>query len=201
MSILTFLFLLGVVSAVFDVVWNYLFLMTAISLIKGLRIDPGGVDLDKVSVVIKASSYYLLSSLFVITLYRIPDVESGLFLVNGLLGLLVLFTTLAGSSARAQAQAERDLNYIMLQYLRFDGVLIIITCVYYVAAVLFPWLARNLVTDSLFKTAVWLLDLPVIGFVVGIVAAIATLKMILAGAFTGFTLIVHAFASRKDTGS
>jgi hypothetical protein len=130
-------------------------------------------------------------------LHRIPDLKSGSFLISAFLGLAILFTTLAGSSARVRSEADG----IMLRYLRFDGLLIIFACAYYVIAVVFPGFARNVVTESLFRAAIWLLDLPIIGFVLGLVAVCAALKMILAGTFTGFALFTAVFASKKDASS
>jgi len=127
--------------------------------------------------------------LTIFTLGEEPSVVS--LVLYPLIGGLFIFMTFGNNQYEARKQAYRYGDWEMLQELEqrsgFEARLMVGSIIYYLVALFIPAVAMNILTEWAFKAIAWVYNLPVIGFLVGIVGVLVLIYVVYNGLFvTGY---------------
>lgn len=201
MSILQFIFYLGIINIVFAFVWKWVFVLPISFLLTLLKIDKGVYF-------VKAFGFYLLVSLTaLLTLGALTsrmlqgDFSTTSVILFPLIGAFILYMSFANSSYEAQKQAAMEYDYEAVEMLRYDGLFMIGGLVLYIVALFIPTIARNLLTKWIFRVIDWAYSLPIIGWLIGLGGILFLISMIWHGILASGLLFASIVGRiKKKTG-
>ncbi|MBU1044617.1 MAG: hypothetical protein KJ915_09520 [Candidatus Omnitrophica bacterium] len=162
MSILQFIFYLGVINIVFNFVWKWIVVLPFSLLFAVLKIK-NGIYLFKA-----IGSYLFVSLVVILTLLITQDANLFLVIVIPLIGAFILYMSSASTSYELRKQAYMHCDIELMRALRYDSLFIIGSLILFFVAIFFPIIIYNPVTVYLFSVVDWVYNFPVIGWIVAI---------------------------------
>jgi hypothetical protein len=197
MATFQFLIFLGIINIVFGFVWKWVFALPSAILFTAIKFDRG-------MLFVKAFGAYLLISLTSLaTLLALQDTDSGWqLLFFPIVGAFVLFMGFASNAYEQRKQARMSYDYhLMAQIERdswFDLVLMFGSLVLFVLILFIPTISANPLNEWLFDVILWVYELPVVGWLIGIGGFLFMLSIIWYGLL--MTLMLGGFAFSKIKG-
>jgi hypothetical protein len=187
MNIFVFLIFLGIINIVFSFVWKWVFVLPGALLFAALKIDKG-------TILLKIFGAYLLVALTAITtLATLQDQNGWPLIVYPIVAAFVLFMGFASGSYEQQKQARIDNDWQMMQRIQeeawLDPILMIGSVVLFVLSLFVPALVNNGLTFWLFDVIIWIYEIPVIGWILGIIGFFFMLSMIFYGTVVLLALV------------
>jgi hypothetical protein len=188
MNILQFLFYLGVINIIFGFIWKWVFVLPTSILFTLINFNYG-MRLVKVF-----GTYMLVSLMAILTLTALGESSSVLTLIfYPLIGGFILFMGFAGNSYEARKEAGASMDWEMLQRLDqesgFEAVLMLGAITSYLVMLFVPSIAINNLTIWLFNVIDWAFNLPIIGWLIGIVGVMLLLSIIFQGVIISGVII------------
>ena len=173
---LRYLFLLGILNIAFNFLWKWV-AVVPISLLLALFNTSRGLLLLKA-----IGAYLLVSCTALLTVSMVKESGSSFDAVAyPILGGLVLYLGIASHSYEACKQAGQSFDYEMLDALKYDGLFIVGSVVFFVVCIFLPNIAVNIVTLRIFEVISWAYELPVIGWILGIAGVLVMLSVLWQG--------------------
>jgi hypothetical protein len=178
-------------------VWKWVFALPSAILFTAIKFDRG-------MLFVKAFGAYLLISLTSLaTLLALQDTDSGWqLLFFPIVGAFVLFMGFASNAYEQRKQARMSYDYhLMAQIERdswFDLVLMFGSLVLFVLILFIPTISANPLNEWLFDVILWVYELPVVGWLIGIGGFLFMLSIIWYGLL--MTLMLGGFAFSKIKG-
>lgn len=194
MGFLQYIFYLGVINIVFGFIWKWLFLVPTALLFTLLKID-------KAMLIVKAFGTYLLASLTaLITLIAIENAGVFKTVLYPLIGGFILFMSYASNASEASRQAQMDLNYEMMENLKYEGFFMVGAVSLFLITLFSPAIANNSLIEWLFEAIAWAYELPVIGWIVKIGGVLIVINIIFHG-FLASGLLIGTLVGRVKKSS
>ncbi len=190
MEILRYIFHLGIVFIIFDLIWWFFIVV--------LTAAVGREQKAKIeNFVLKPLSYYLLvTAAAVSALSFIEKQESAVSAYTyGIIGLMTLYFYLAGKlrKKRIKIMFNNVAQNEPPKTTRYDGIFLLLAVGLFVASVFYPPMAKTPVTDWLLQTISDIYDTPVIGWIIGLVGVFFLIRMIIIGITMSNKLIGRLF--------
>lgn len=181
MSILSFLFYIGIINIIFNFFWKWVFVLPMAAILTITKLDKYGMRLVKIF-----GAYLLVSLVALLTLVALGDEPSGFAIIfYPLVGVFVLLMGFASSQYEAQKEAHQTYNWELMQMLEesaaFELFLMLGAVVFYVFALFVPAVSANTLTQWLFSVIDWAYNLPIIGWLIGIGGLLFLLSTIFYG--------------------
>jgi hypothetical protein len=169
MDIFYFVIFLGIFNLVFRYLWQWIIIFPISFLFVLLKLQRRN---DMIMRILKIlGSYILVSSTALITLATIKA-SSGItiMLLCPLIALFTLIFSYAGNRYEAYKEAKKTMNFDLKQRLDkdagFEMFLEFGVIIFYFVFLFVPSIASNVVTSFLLSLILWLIYLPLIGWVV-----------------------------------
>jgi len=189
MSILQFIFYLGIINILFGFIWRWIFALPMSFLFAFLKIN-------KAKYFVKAFGAYLLVSLTALLTLGALDLRALLgkssipsVTLFCFTGAFVLYMSFAENLYEARKQAVMEHNYELMKAFQYDELFMIAAPVLYIITLFIPIVARNPLTQWLFYAMDWIYNLPVIGWLIGIAGVLILLNVIWHGILISGLLI------------
>ncbi len=192
MGFFSYLYNIALILAFFGVVWKFVFVGFAL----------GSLAWRPIALIGRVIGYYLLVSLIVLqTLVALEGTSLGWSLFMLVFAGALTFFIVGGGMAQAEKEMRQSMDYDGLEMLHYDGILLIGSLIFYVAAMFVPVIAA---TPPVFWAAGaidWVAAIPIIGVLIAIYGAWTFLglvfNMVLLG---GIATVGSFFFLYKKTG-
>lgn len=177
MEFLRFIFDLGVIYIIFDLIWKFFLFMVRITL---------GID-DHHSTphyLFKGFGYYLLVSLTAVTASRYMETAAskGAIIFYSVIGILVLYFYITSRMQRMKMKARVRMDVMAVKRMRYNSVFLFLSLLYYLLSMYFPYLARSGVTDWLFTSIESVYELLLFRWIIGFFAIIFLINILIKSA-------------------
>lgn len=188
MNILQFLFYLGIVNIIFGFVWQWVAVVPAALFFALLKFDYG-MRLIKL-----VGTYLLVSLTTILTIIALGSNPNLLAIIlYPLIGAFILFMGFANNSYQARKEAQASQDWQMLYRLDeesgFDAIIMIGALILYLVMLFIPAIAINDFTELLYNLIDWIYNLPIIGWIIGLLGIAVLFNTIFQGVF-----VIAAFA-------
>ncbi|MBM4146180.1 MAG: hypothetical protein FJ240_07880 [Nitrospira sp.] len=193
MTILEFLFYLGIINIVFGFIWKWAFVFPTALLFTFLK-------MDRAMLLVKTFGAYLLVSLTaLLTLTALEDKSGFLSLIGfPLVGGFVIYMGFASNAYEAQKQARTNYDDEMLDALKYDGIFIFGAPILFIISLFFPIITVNRLILWLYNILDWVYNLPVIGWLIKIGGVLFLISIIFNGIVISGVLFSALFGKRKQ---
>jgi uncharacterized membrane protein YhaH (DUF805 family) len=183
---------LGIIVFTLHFLWDWIIVFPATILFMFLK-------LDKLGFFLRIAGFYLMVSLFVILTSGAIQGSPALWskLLYSAVGFFVLYLTVGGSMYSKEKEARMYGNYELLRLLRYDGLFLIGSMLFFVFALFVPQITFNPTTLWLIHIIDWAKSLPIIGFLLGIFGALVLLNTLFAVPTMLFGLLCW-YQSKKE---
>ncbi|MDD5741952.1 MAG: hypothetical protein PHX87_00825 [Candidatus Peribacteraceae bacterium] len=159
MTFLSHLYQIALIIAFFGFVWKFIFLAFA----------AGSVVWRPTFFIGKAIGYYLLVSLIALqTLVSLEDASFGYAIFMLIFGAILVFFLVGGGMAEVQKEMHQSGSYESYDLLKYDGLFLIGSVIFYIVAMFVPFLAA---TPPVFWAAHaldWVASIPIVGFLLAL---------------------------------
>ena len=192
MTFLGYLYHIALVLVFFGFLWKFIF----------IAFVAGSIAWRPIIFIGKAIGYYLLVSLIVlITLGNIKDASFGYILFMLIFGAILTLFQIGGGMAEIEKVMRQEEDYYGLELLRYDGIFLIGSVVFYIAAMFVPMLAA---TPPVFWTAIaldWVASIPIVGFLLALYGGWMFLDLLFSMVFHGgIAAVVSIYFLYKKAG-
>ncbi len=179
MNIFIFLYAIGIINLAFGFAWKWIIVVPTAIFFAAVKFNHG------MKVVKLLGTYLLVSMMALLTLRALGDTPGLGLIFYPLIGGYILFMSFATNRYEAQKQAIATSDWEVIRELEnetgFELILMIGAVLLYVASLFIPAVVFNPLTQWLFDAIFRVLNLPVIGWLLGIGGSLFLLGMIFNG--------------------
>lgn len=179
MDFLRFIFDLGVIYIIFDLIWKVFLFLVRITL---------GID-DHHSTphfLFKGFGYYLLVSLTASTATRYMEtaMSMGGVILYSVIGLMVLYFYITSRMQRMKRRARVRMDTMAVKRMRYNSLFLFLSLLLYVVCMYYPVLTRNMITDWLFASIEDVYEVMLFRWIIGFFAAIFLINILIKSVLT-----------------
>ncbi|MBU0528475.1 hypothetical protein KKF86_01790 [bacterium] len=171
MDLLRFIYYLGIIHLIFGFVWKWVAVLPTSLFFALIRFDKG------VWIIKSVGAYFLVSVTAILALTATQEKELLLSIIYYLIGGFALFIGFTSNTYEAQKQAAQTYDYEMMDSLKYDTYITIGSLILFIIIGFIPSISVNYLTISFFELTDWVLDIKIIGWLVGIGGVLFLLNM------------------------
>lgn len=177
---------------------DYIINIIVVGICTFLKIQKIGVYLSK------TISFYIFTSILGLLFYSASTLKpTGISsTVAFIIGLLTVYTTIGSGMYEKEKYAKETCNYELLSFLKYDFIFLVLSLVYYVLLVNFPFLAINKLTVQVVYLIEYIYSIQIIGVIVQIISVLYFFSICFYGiifAAMTFTAIVSYLKDRWNS--
>lgn len=195
MGIFKFIFYLGIIHLIFGFVWKWVVALPTSILFVFIKLDMG------VWLVKSVGAYFLVSLTAILALTATQEKGIILSIIYYLIGGFVLYIGFISNTYEAQKVAAQNYDYEMMASLKYDTYITIGSLILFIIVAFIPSISINNLTFKFFTLTDWVLDIKIVGWLVGIGGVLFLLSMLWYGLITtGLVIasIVGIFKKKND---
>lgn len=195
MGIFKFIFYLGIIHLIFGFVWKWVVALPTSILFTLVKFDKG------VWLIKSVGAYFLVSLTAILALTATQEKGVVLSIVYYLIGGFVLFIGFTSNTHEAQKVAAQNYDYEMMDSLKYDTFITIGSLILFIIVAFLPSISINYLTINFFVLTDWVMDIKIIGWLIGIGGVLFLLNMLWYSLITSGLMIasIVSIFRKKDS--
>lgn len=192
MNVFHFLFFFGVITLIFG------FLMGVLAVILTAPLTASKVKSTWLAIVLRFLSAFIISALVAGLTNRAAKLSGNDDVYFYIIGFVALAVGLLGGTAESMRRAAEEMDEEFFRILRYDYLIFFFGMALFVVCLFVPVLSLNPFTLFIFRIIGWILDVPVLGFIIKLAAIAAVINLIVQG-FGTLGFLAAAASKKRDS--